>query len=229
MNLLAIETSSDYLSLAAGRGAAIQVFHERVGQRQAEMILDEIPRLLARAGTALSELQGIAYGKGPGSFTGVRIACGVTQGLAYALGIPVKGVVTLEALAEECRLACGAERIIACIDARMGEVYHAAYRREAGEWIEVSPPALHAPGQVPRISGDGHGWTGCGSGFAAYAEAMAARYPHLDETRADHVPSARAALLLTQSSFAAGKVDAARDALPLYVRDKVALTKNEQR
>ncbi len=101
MNLLAIETSTEFLSLAVCRGDAVFANHVEAGQRHAEMILGSISALLGEAGLRLGDLEGIAYGEGPGSFTGLRIACGVVQGLALARGLKALGVSTLLALAEE--------------------------------------------------------------------------------------------------------------------------------
>src|SRR5581483_6141868 len=172
MNLLAIETSAEHCSVAAARGDAVFFRHEPAGQRHGELALPMIDAVLAEAGLALADLDGIAYGAGPGAFTGLRIACGVTQGLALARGLPVIGVGTLLAVAEEA--AGASERIsedfavVACIDARMREVYHAAYRRTHGRWHEIVAPGLRRPEDVPLA--DGEDWTGCGSGFAAYRE-----------------------------------------------------------
>src|SRR6267143_1529540 len=129
MNLLALDTSTDFCSVAASRGEALFSRHERAGQRQAETILGMVDEVLAEAGIELAQIHGIAYGEGPGSFTGLRIAAGVTQGLALARGIGVIGVGSLLALSEEA-WKDGAGRVIACLDAHMGEVYHAAYRRD---------------------------------------------------------------------------------------------------
>src|SRR5882724_7233731 len=145
MNLLAIDTSTDFCSVAASRGEALYSRHERAGRRQAEMILGMVNEVLAEARIELAQIQGIAYGAGPGSFTGLRIAAGVTQGLALARGVGVVGVGTLLALAEEAAEEAAADRIIACLDAHMGEVYHAAYRRDGAGWEEVSVPGLYKP------------------------------------------------------------------------------------
>src|SRR3954471_14014515 len=138
MNLLAIETSSDFCSVAAARGGAVFSRHEPAGQRHGELVIPMIDAVLAEAGLDLADIEGIAYGAGPGAFTGLRIACGVTQGLALARGLPVVGVGTLLALAEEGAGAAGDAAIVACIDARMREVYHAAYRRTLGRWREIA-------------------------------------------------------------------------------------------
>jgi len=144
MNLLAIDTSTDFCSVAASRGEALFSRHERAGRRQAETILGMVDEVLAEAGIELAQIHGIAYGEGPGSFTGLRIAAGVTQGLALARGIGVIGVGSLLALSEEAGKD-GAGRVIACLDAHMGEVYHAAYRRAGAGWEEVSAPGLYRP------------------------------------------------------------------------------------
>jgi len=225
MNLLAIDTSADFCSVAASRDGTVVFRHERASQKQAGIIFGMIDAVLAEAGLARGDLQGIAYGAGPGSFTGLRIACGVTQGIAEALAIPVAGVNTLLAMAEESKC----DRVIACLDARMGEVYHAAYLKKNGAgWKEIIAPGVCRPEQMPAASGDG--WMGCGSGFAAHGEALAARYAsnRLREIRADVAPTARAVLALAAPRFAAGEGEDAASATPFYLRDKVALKTSER-
>jgi tRNA threonylcarbamoyladenosine biosynthesis protein TsaB len=226
MNLLAIDTSTDFCSVAASRGEALFSRHERAGQRQAETILGMVDEVLAEAGIELAQIRGIAYGEGPGSFTGLRIAAGVTQGLALARGIGVIGVGSLLALSEEAGRD-GAGRVIACLDAHMGEVYHAAYRRADAGWEEVSAPGLYRPEAVPVAPGGD--WTGCGDGFAAYRERLAARLgERVSAMRPDAVPSARAVLKLAMPRFAAGEAKDAATAVPVYLRDKVALKTSER-
>jgi len=159
MNILALDTSTDYCSVALWRDGVV---HERgalAGQSHSEILLDMVDAVLAEGGIRLAVLDGIAYGKGPGSFTGLRIACAVAQGLAYAVGIPLVGIGTLHAMAA----ACGAPRVICCLDARMQEVYHAAYVRENGGYVELSAPRVCAPAAVPELAGDA--WAGCGNGL----------------------------------------------------------------
>src|SRR5260370_1070925 len=159
-----------------------------------------VDAVLAEAGLEIAQIEGIAYGAGPGSFTGLRIAAGVTQGLALARRVGVVGVGTLLAIAEE---AAG-ERIISCLDAHMGEVYHAAYRRAGARWEEVSAPGLYKPEAVPVAPGAG--WTGCGDGFAAYRERLAARLRGcVSAIRSGTGPTARAVLRLALPPFAAGR------------------------
>jgi tRNA threonylcarbamoyladenosine biosynthesis protein TsaB len=223
MNLLAIETATERLSLAV---SVAGVVHERTldaGQRHAEIVLGEIDALLARAGLRIGDLDGVAYGAGPGSFTGLRIACGVAQGLAAARALPVVGVGTLAALAA----AAPAPRVVACLDARMGEVYHACYEKQHARLHEVIPPGLHRPGAVPLPEGEG--WTGCGPGFAAYGEALALRHgSRLAAVDPGIFPSAAAVARLAAPRLAAGEGVAAAAALPFYLRDRVALKTSER-
>jgi len=227
MNLLAIDTSTDFCSVAASRGEALFSRHERAGQRQAETILGMVDEVLAEAGIEVAQIQGIAYGAGPGSFTGLRIAAGVTQGLALARGIGVIGVGSLLALSEEAGKDAAGGRVIACLDAHRGEVYHAAYRRTGAGWEEVSAPGLYPPEAVPVASGGD--WTGCGDGFAAYRERLAARLGEcVSAIRPEAAPSARAVLRLAIPRFAAGEAKDAATAVPVYLRDKVALKTSER-
>ena len=233
MNLLAIETSAEFCSVAACRGETVSSRHVPAEQRQAEMILGLIDAVLAEARLALEDVGGIAFGAGPGSFTGLRIACGVAQGIALARGLRVVGVGTLLALAEQAvqEMDAGAShrnaRVIACLDAHMGEVYHAAYRKTATGWGEVHPPGVYKPDAVPAVSGDG--WVGCGSGFAAHGGRVATRYGNqLSALHPEMTPTARAVLRLATPRFAAGETVDAADAAPVYLRDKVALRTSER-
>jgi tRNA threonylcarbamoyladenosine biosynthesis protein TsaB len=223
MNLLAIETSTPMLSVALARGEAWFERHVEAGQRHAELALDAVDDLLREAGLGLGELSGIAYGEGPGSFTGLRVACGLVQGLALARSLPVVGVSTLAALAEEAN----EERVIACLDARMGEVYHAAYCRAGQAWEQALPAGVCRPEAVPQV--EGAGWVGCGSGFNAFGDILAERYRgRLREVRASLWPSARAVLRLAQPHFERGEGRDAASALPIYLRDKVAMKTAER-
>jgi tRNA threonylcarbamoyladenosine biosynthesis protein TsaB len=223
MNVLAIETSTEFLSLAASRADSVVAHHVRAGQRHAELIMDSISALLDRAGLETGDLDGIAYGEGPGSFTGLRIACGVVQGLAFSRGVKVLGVSTLLALAEESETP----RVLACIDARMGEVYHAAYVRAGDDWQLLQGPGLCGPDEVPVP--EGAAWTGCGSGFAAFGETLQRRLGAVLATvRPAISPTATAVLRLAQRRFLRGEGGEAKDALPVYLRDRVALKTSER-
>lgn len=217
MNLLAFDTSTEFLSIALLRGQSRSSLDVAVGQAHSQLLLPKIHDLLADAGMRLQDLQGIAFGAGPGSFTGVRIAAGVAQGLAFGAQLPVVGICTLLALAE----ASGAEKVIACLDARMGEVYYAAYERVAGVWQTVHAPSLFKPEAVPSVTGPD--WVGAGSGWHTYATVLTAIYaPHLLQIQGALLPTADAILTLAQPIFASGQAGSALDALPIYIRNRVA-------
>jgi tRNA threonylcarbamoyladenosine biosynthesis protein TsaB len=223
MNLLAIDTSTDSCSVAASRGQALYARSEPALHRQAERVLGMVEELLAEAQLGLEQIEGIAYGEGPGSFTGLRVAAGVTQGLALARGIGVVGVGSLLALAQEA----GGKKIVACLDAHMGEVYHAAYVKSGEAWEEIYAPGLYKPEAVPVPAG--RDWIGCGDGFAAHGERLAARLGDcVFEVRPDTAPNARAVLELAIPRFAAGEARDAATAVPVYLRDKVALKAGER-
>jgi len=223
VNIVALETSTEYCSLAVARGESVFQRHFHAGQRHSELALPALHELLQQAGLDMQAIDGVAYGSGPGSFTGLRIACGIAQGLALARDLPTAGIGTLLALAEDC----GADKVIACLDARMGEVYHAAYCRSGGKWTEIQAPAVCKPDAVPRL--EGGDWVGCGSGFAAHGAALArclgGAMKHID---AEAIPNAVAMLRLALPVFAAGQGEDAAAAVPLYVRDKVALKTSER-
>lgn len=216
MKFAAFETSTEWCSVALWRDGEILALEERAGNRHGELVLPMLERLAVAAGIAVASLDAIAFGAGPGSFTGLRIACGVAQGLAFARGLPVVGVSSLEAMAEES----GAARVVACIDARMREVYYSAIEKTGGRWRELIPAQCVAPAAVTLPPGAG--WIGCGNGFAAYGSMGLAR------VIPDVHPSAVAVARLAAPRFAAGEgVDAAL-AAPVYVRDKVAFTLEER-
>ena len=216
MKFAAFETSTEWCSVALWIHGEILSLEERAGNRHGELVLPMLDRLVAAADIPVAGLDAIAFGAGPGSFTGLRIACGVAQGLAFARSLPVIGVSSLEALAEES----GAARVVACLDARMREVYYAAIEKTGDRWQEVIPAQCIAPAAVTLPPGEG--WIGCGNGFSTYGSLGLAR------VIPDVHPSAVAVARLAAPRFAAGEgVDAAR-AAPVYVRDKVAFTVEER-
>ena len=223
MNFAAVETSGEWCSVALWAGGEIAALERRAGHRHGELVLPMLERLLARRGLSARALDAVAFGAGPGAFTGLRIACGVAQGLALARGIPVLGVSTLEAVAEES----GARRAVVCLDARMREVYYAALERTPEGWREAIEAQCVAPAAAPLPAGEG--WQGCGNGFAAYGESLRGRLGALlARVSAETHPSAVAVARLAAPRLAAGEgVDAAL-AAPRYLRDKVALTKQER-
>jgi tRNA threonylcarbamoyladenosine biosynthesis protein TsaB len=222
VNILALESSSHHVSVALWRDGMLSQRSAELDNGGSTYLLPWASELCAEVGMELAALDAIAFGAGPGAFTGLRLACGVAQGLAFGLDLPVVPVSTLEALA---LAACddGSGQVIACLDARIHEVYYAAYRIENGNVSTTLAPVCAAPFDVVLPPGDG--WVGCGSGFAAYPELFAGA---LAVVHADRWPTAAAVARLAAPVLASGLgVDAAL-AVPLYLRDKVALTTAER-
>ena len=223
MRVLAIDCSTEWLSVAIGDETTCVERREAAGQAHSQRALPLVNALLAERGLDLADLDGIAFAAGPGSFTGVRIACGIAQGLALGAALRVVPVGTLEAIAEGAWQRHGEDRVFACLDARMREVYVAAYERVAEVWRERIAPAVLDPSAVVMPEGE---WFAAGPGFGAYPSlAGAARIVAADT---DVKPSAVAILALAMPRLAAGHGVEASQALPLYVRHRVALTGAER-
>lgn len=220
MNLLALETATDQGSVALWRDGVLLARECPAGEQSSLTLLPLVRALMAEAGLAMAELDGIAFGAGPGAFTGLRVACGVAQGLAVALDRPVLPVVTLEAMA----YADGGSRVAVYLDARMNEVYCGAYRR-VGEALELQGAITVCPPDAAPLPAAAD-WAVCGNGVPAYpalGERLAA-WP----LGAQRVPTAAAVAGLAAPRLARGEgVDPAL-AVPLYIRDKVALTVAER-
>ena len=234
MKLLAFDTSTEFISLAVTRDVAghAQVWeHTGAGGAQASAtLIPAIEALLSRAGLALNELDAIAYGNGPGSFTGLRTACAVAQGLGFGTGVPLLPVDTLLAVAEEARTQHAATldtwHLLAVLDARMGEVYAAPYRYAQGQWQLESDFVLAPPAQIPALPVQA---------LAGNVFDDPTRVPTLVDLPYDASlprwqaqPTAAAMLRLAPGLLAAGQGIPAAQALPRYVRDKVALTTEER-
>ena len=227
MNLIALDTSTEFLSLALKLGDEIFTHYQAAGSASSQLVLPQIQLLLDSANIKLSDLDGIAFGAGPGAFTGVRIASGVAQGLGFGANLPVVGINTLTAVAE----ASGQQKVIVCLDARMGEIYHAALIKQNGIWLEVSETKVCKPQAAPLLE-DGD-WIGAGSGWAAYGEVLTQIYANnlsqtLPNVLAEITPTAEAILRLAQPTFESGQARPAIEAMPIYVRNRVALTTLER-
>jgi tRNA threonylcarbamoyladenosine biosynthesis protein TsaB len=223
--ILAIETSSELASCALLNGDTLLARSSSGVRTHSQSILPMVQELLAEAGVSLRDCDAIAFGSGPGSFTGVRTACGIAQGLAFGAGLPVVPIVTLPAMAQACRELTGATEVLAVLDARMGEVYWAQYRYADG-WQTVSPPALCAPGDVAPIA-TATPLAACGNGFSAYAEAFAGR-DFAAGALTEVMPHASQVAQLARIELAAGRSVAPADAQPLYLRNKIAFTSAER-
>ncbi|WP_297475886.1 tRNA (adenosine(37)-N6)-threonylcarbamoyltransferase complex dimerization subunit type 1 TsaB [Ferrovum sp.] len=221
--LLALEFSTERASAALWQEGRILATRQDDGAAPSERIWSLLESVLSMAQRTWNDLGGIAYGAGPGGFTGVRLACGLAQGLGLGLGIPLYPISTLECLTE----VAPQPRIVVALDARMNQVYLAAYERQEGEWQERLPPQLCGPADLPDLpAGD---WWGVGSGAVAWNTLLAARwglrwqgtipglFPH-----ATHI----AALAGRSRKRTAGISPAT--AQPIYLRQRVALTRAER-
>jgi tRNA threonylcarbamoyladenosine biosynthesis protein TsaB len=227
MKLLAFETSTEACSVALWRDGEVVERFEIAPRRHAEFALPWAEALLAEAGVARTQLDAIAVGRGPGAFTGVRLGVAIAQGIALALDIPVLPVSTLLALA--ARAPAPAQRVLAAIDARMGEVYLGAFAREDGGdgWRALRAESLGAPGAIALPEGDG--WLGVGTGFDAVDGALRARLgERLAQVDATALPHAADVARIGAMMFARGEAIAPERLEPAYLRDNVALTLAEQ-
>ncbi len=217
--VLAIDTATEQCSVAVSVSGKVVSRAVLTARGHAEMILSMIQDVVTEAGIVLADVDAIAFGRGPGAFTGVRLAVGVTQGLAFALDKPVLPVSNLAAVAHQAvtELSAG-QQVLVCMDARMGEVYTAAYEAcadQAGFLLRVvSPEQVCAPDNVPLTNAV----LGLGTGFTAYP-ALCARFPAV--TGRSALPNAVDILALALVDFAAGKAVPVEQALPVYLRDQV--------
>lgn len=223
MNLLAIETSTEACSVAVYAGGQVFERHELAPRRHTQLVLPWAEQLLAEAGLARSQLDAIAVGRGPGAFTGVRLAIAITQGLALALDRPVLPVSTLAVLAMQGQ----GEHILAAIDARMGEVYAGRFRRDADGLVEAGGvESVCAPAALPLPGTPVHG---VGTGFGAESGALVTRLgATLAGYDASALPRAAHLALLAARAFERDQAIVADALEPAYLRDKVALTLAEQ-
>jgi tRNA threonylcarbamoyladenosine biosynthesis protein TsaB len=224
MKLLAIDTSEDACSAALCVGDEILERFEIAPRRHTELILPMMDGLLAEAGLSLRGLDALAFARGPGSFTGIRIATSIVQGAALGAGLAVVPVSSLQALAQGARRLHGAGQVLSALDARMREVYWGAYRADdAGIMTEVVAEAVCAPEQV-RVP-EGGAWFCAGSAWAAYGDVLAERCGLSEASDSDARVHAQDVARVAARRFAAGGAVAAEQALPVYLRDEVAWAK----
>lgn len=222
--VLAIETATEACSAALLCGGEVAERFEVAPRRHAELVLPMVERLLAEAGAGLRELDGIGVGRGPGAFTGVRIATAVVQGLALAADLPVVPVSTLAAIAQGAVRDDAGPRVLAAIDARMGEVYWGAFVADGDGLVEAAgEESVAPPDRVPTPPGSGR-WFGAGTGWGSYHEALRR---HLGDTRVggwedDRLPRARDVVRLAAAGLERGGAVAPERAVPVYLRDRVA-------
>jgi tRNA threonylcarbamoyladenosine biosynthesis protein TsaB len=219
VRLLALDSATEACSAALLNDGVWSERYELIGRGHAERLLPMVDELLAGARLPLSGLDAIAFGRGPGAFTGLRIAAGITQGLAAGAGLPVLPVSDLAAVAAAGASLSGQHRVLACMDARMGQVYWAAFDCTSGVPRALTVEAVANPDQVLPPGQDA--WFGAGSGFAAYPALGDRLREQLTGTASELLPRAADIGLIAASDFAAGGgLDAAR-ALPVYLRNEV--------
>jgi tRNA threonylcarbamoyladenosine biosynthesis protein TsaB len=246
MNLLAFDTSTEVMSIAVSRGLAgdasaaggvrLRQHSSAGGALSSGSLIPAIEQLMAQAGLRFDALDAIVFGRGPGSFTGLRTACSVAQGLAFGAGVPVLPVDTLLAVAEEARFVHAPRAnhltVLSALDARMDEVYAAHYEYNSGLWLLHGACSLIRPENlgldlvldVALDAGQSGNPILAGNTSAVYAQ----RIPHNGMTQVNALPTATALLRLAPALLAAGRAVPADQALPLYIRDKVARTTEER-
>lgn len=223
MKLLAIETATEACSVAVHVDGTVIERFEIAPRRHAELTLPWAGELLAQAGISRRQLDAVAISRGPGAFTGVRLAIAIAQGIALAIDRPLLAISTLQTLA--LRAPAGQSRVLAAIDARMGEVYTGAFEHSDGQWREAGAEAVQPPGEV-TLAGQ---WFGVGTGFAAEQDALVrACGSSLLGFDAQALPHAADLASLAVAAWQRGEAIAPELIEPTYLRNNVALTIAEQ-
>ena len=227
MNVLALETATSYCSVALSINGEQKQSDEHAPQKHAALLLPMVEQLLAESGLSRNQLDAIAFGQGPGSFTGLRIAAAAAQGIALGLDLPVVGVSTLAALAHQRFRVADTTHTIACLDARMSEVYWGFYETSRiGECDAVSEERVGAPAELLQLIANANrekGWEVAGDGAPLLLESEKSAL-----AISDIHPEALDVLSLALPRVEKGDVVAAADALPVYLRNRVALTEAER-
>ena len=229
MKLLAIDTSTEACSVALLSGSELLHLDEVCPQQHSKRVLPMVQQLLTETGSTLQQLDGIVFGRGPGSFTGVRIGVGVTQGLAFGADLPVYGVSTLAAMAQAAYRLHGAKQVIAAIDARMAEIYLGYFalanvtQQQQALMQEITPEVGIKPLDLTAcpLKGD---CVSVGTGWQTYREPLLQWQPAQISSEILY-PSAQDMLALARPAFIAGQFVAAELAEPVYVRDEVTWKK----
>ena len=223
MKLLAIDTSTEACSAAVLINGELMERYRLAPREHTRLILPMIDELLSESGLKVGGLDAVAFGRGPGAFTGLRIAAGVVQGIAFGADLPVVPVSSLAALAQGGYRESGARRVLAAIDARIQEVYWAACEfDDAGQLQMIGDEVVCSPEQVPIPGGDD--WHGVGSGWGTYLQQLQRRLAGiLSGWEAQRYPRARDVALLAVAALERGEAVSAEQALPVYLRNEVAV------
>ena len=222
VRFVCFDTATDALACALWLDGEV-IGYDRIAPRQhADRVLSEVDRLLAGAGVPRSALDAVGFGRGPGSFTGLRIAAGVAQGLAFALDVPAVPISSLAVIAQGALRENGSRKVLALLDARLGEVYAGACKADEGVMRPIRGERLCLPAELAGyLEGEG-GWTGCGPGWNVCSDALASgldgRLERLDPNR---LPQARDLATLVHAARQEGLVVAPEHALPVYLRRQV--------
>ncbi|QOL14739.1 tRNA (adenosine(37)-N6)-threonylcarbamoyltransferase complex dimerization subunit type 1 TsaB [Dickeya dianthicola] len=224
--ILALDTATEACSVALWNDGEIHSLFEVCPREHTQRVLPMVQQLLAEHGTALSQLDALAFGRGPGSFTGVRIGIGIAQGLALGADLPLLGVSTLATLAQGAHRLTGASRVLTAIDARMGEVYWASYERdERGSWQGEASEAVLAPVQVQSLAASlNGGWATAGTGWQTYPDLLVHPDIVLNHTEM-LLPQAQDMLPLAWRLWTSGGAVRVEQAEPRYLRNEVAWKK----
>ncbi|MFW5427178.1 MAG: tRNA (adenosine(37)-N6)-threonylcarbamoyltransferase complex dimerization subunit type 1 TsaB [Methylophagaceae bacterium] len=228
MNILALDTCTECCSAALLVQGRVFERVEMTQRGHSDLILGMMNDLFKQAEITISEIDAVAFGRGPGSFTGVRVGVGVAQGIAFARGIPVIPISSLMAVAQGAADKLNIDNIAVAMDARMGEVYSASYQRENGvvslvDSEQVCPPEKYMPENEQQ-------WTGIGTGWGVYDEILRQNFAdNLAHVSIEHYPLASSVLKLAEIEAKAGRLLPAEQAMPVYLRDNVAKKKGEQK
>lgn len=222
VRILAVDTATEACSAALYLNGSVQQKFELAPREHTRLILEMIETLLAEAELKIKQLDALAFGCGPGSFTGVRIATGIVQGLGFAADLPVVPVSTLAAMAQAIHDDHGADNVLAAIDARMGEVYWSEYKLSASGLMQLSGVEdVLSPDKTPSLTAD-H-WVAAGSGWKSYSDILMSRYKNnIQHCYADCLPESRSIAKLAVDDFQHGKGVEAKYAAPVYLRNNVA-------
>lgn len=220
MRLLAFDTSSAMCSAALLDGEIIIEKTVITARKHAHSLLPMCEQLLSDAGFGLDSIDAIAFGRGPGSFTGLRIAASMAQGLAFSQDIPVVPVSSLQALAQGAHRLHDAEKVLVAMDARMHEVYWCSYRWDGHRMQALSPECVIAPQDVPAV--EGSAWFAVGAGWQSYRDQMMVKFESkIATTQSEMEPSAYDIAELAAQLYREGAVVSAEQALPVYLRNQV--------
>ena len=235
MKLLAIETSTDACSVGLLIDGEIIVDHRLAAQQHGALVLPMVDQIMSKAGISAKQLDGVAYGRGPGSFTGVRIGVAVTQGIALGADVGVVGISTLQTIAQGCLREFADTHVAVSMDARMDEVYYCAYVQEQSNVMQALIDEEVCAQQSIRIlpesqSASASTWRWAGSGAQRYSNIVKEHFSVDDSAiRTDRWPHAQDLLSLALPRVVAGALTASEDASPVYLRDKVAQTTAERK